>query len=166
MNDAVIVSKYLNHIKYKNHLLEFIEKDDGIPYDDKNDIIFKTDYFNKKFFIDEDTDNIFKVEFTNHLKNAFKDYYYEKLNVQQIWYQVYDTNNIHNWHTHSDCHFTNVYILKGNTKTEIKNLKGDIINYDIEEGYIITFPSYLYHRSPFHNSSDKRIIISFNAVYD
>ena len=84
MNDAVIVSKYLNHIKYKNHLLEFIEKDDGIPYDDKNDIIFKTDYFNKKFFIDEDTDNIFKVEFTNHLKNAFKDYYYEKLNVQQI----------------------------------------------------------------------------------
>ena len=49
MNDAVIVSKYLNHIKYKNHLLEFIEKDDGIPYDDKNDIIFKTDYF-KGFF--------------------------------------------------------------------------------------------------------------------
>ena len=51
MNDAVIVSKYLNHIKYKNHLLEFIEKDDGIPYDDKNDIYLKQITLIKNFLL-------------------------------------------------------------------------------------------------------------------
>jgi len=42
----------------------------------------------------------------------------------------------------------------------------NVPKFETEDGDIITFPSYLYHRSPFHNSSDKRIIISFNAVYD
>ena len=166
MNDDIVISKYINHKKYKKILLDLIEKDDGEIYNDGNDIISKTDYFNKTIFLNEQNNNLFKEEFTNHLKNIFYNLYYEKINVNQIWYQVYEKNNIHNWHTHSDCHWTNVYLLNSDMKTEIKNLKGNLIKYDVEEGDIITFPSYLYHRSPINESNKKRVIISFNGAFE
>ena len=165
MNDDIIVSNYINHNRYKQILLDLIEKDDGEVYNDGTDIISKTDFFNKKFFINEQTNNLFKNEFENHLHTIFKNFSYNLLDVRQIWYQVYEKNNIHNWHPHAECHWTNVYLLHGNMKTEIKNIKGELINYDAQEGDIITFPSYLYHRSPINTLNDKRVIISFNGNF-
>ena len=83
------------------------------------------------------------------------------------WFQQYYANAAHHWHNHSDCQFTNVYFLElpnEDYKTEIIGLEGELFSYEAKEGQMITFPSYLQHRSK-PNGNGRKTIISFNSSY-
>ena len=32
--------------------------------------------------------------------------------VQNIWYQQYNSNDEHDWHTHTGSHYTNIYFVE------------------------------------------------------
>ncbi len=114
------------------------------------------------------------------LKREWFDYFYqnvfdgwEKSFYQEIkqnihfhnaWFQWYEKGDLHDWHTHLETHFTNVYYLNlpnKDIKTSIK-VFGDEKNIDVKEGEIITFPSYWNHCSPVNIYDEPKIIISFN----
>lgn len=96
--------------------------------------------------------------------NRFDEFAWE---VESAWFQQYYDNGSHCWHTHPKCHFTNVYFLelsKNAHKTEVIGLNNKLFSYEAKEGSLITFPSFLQHRS-IPNGSDRKTIISFNTSY-
>ena len=87
--------------------------------------------------------------------------------VQLAWFQQYYKGGTHPWHNHPECQFTNIYFVEmpnEEDKTEIIGLNDKLIQYDAKEGQIITFPSFLQHRSN-PATSDRKTIISFNTSY-
>lgn len=95
---------------------------------------------------------------------------YQLLMVHNLWFQQYTTGSEHNWHVHRDCQFTSVYYLElpdSAPRTEYKDpytgLIGDI---QVQEGDIITFPSFMIHRAPKNTDLQRKTIISWNSDFD
>lgn len=94
------------------------------------------------------------------------DYGYSGYEVAEMWFQQYNKDAVHNWHVHG-CNFTAVYYLElpeGVAKTEYLdpcNFK-DVKTFDVKEGDIVIFPSFLFHRSPPNESDKRKTIISWN----
>lgn len=115
----------------------------------------------KRDYLDYFLNNIFKEyaeNFCSKIKcNEFK--------IKTAWFQVYEKGDNHVEHTHGSCHFTNVFYLQlpKNLKTNIIDLFNKKINIDIQEGDIVTFPSFYFHSSPKNDTNDKKVIISFNC---
>jgi len=88
--------------------------------------------------------------------------------IETYWFQQYETNSEHPWHTHPICAWSNVYYLefpKDGPKLEIKMpFSNEIIIPDVEEGDLITFPSNFYHRSPVNKSSNRKTIVAFDMA--
>ena len=84
--------------------------------------------------------------------------------IDNIWFQQYNKLSSHSWHTHEFAHFTNVYFVELPTKslaTEILDIK----KLDLNEGDLLTFPAYIYHRSPINLGNKRKTIISFNCNF-
>lgn len=89
----------------------------------------------------------------------------KKCIIHNYWFQQYLKNNHHNWHNHSACQFSSVYYLelpKSSIITEFLNGT----NIDAKEGDVITFPSYLYHRSPINKLKQRKTVIVFNSSFE
>lgn len=111
------------------------------------------DYF-KKFILNGFIDNL-KTFLVN----------YSKIDITKFWFQVYKKNDFHAEHTHGRTHFTNVFYVQlpqENLKTKIKKSDGSVLDFNAEEGQIVTFPAYWRHSSPINVYDKDKIIISFN----
>ena len=91
--------------------------------------------------------------------------------VTNAWYQVYSKGDRHDWHTHSQANYTNVYYLSlpnKSIKTQLYDVVSESIveNIEVEEGQILTFPASVIHRSPVNETEGKKRIISFNSNFD
>ena len=85
-----------------------------------------------------------------------------------MWFQQYEKNSFHEWHTHTQCQWSSVYYLefpKGSPRTVFVNPinNTDTFDVDTEEGDIITFPSFIVHSAPKVESNKRKTIISFNS---
>lgn len=99
--------------------------------------------------------------------DIYKNMGYSGFQVNEIWFQQYLQESEHGWHIHGS-NFTNVYYLElpeGTPKTQIINPynQKDIIEVDVKEGDLLTFPSYVLHKAPKNNSDKRKTIISFNT---
>lgn len=163
-NVPIIISKFLNHTLLKEKTLQLIEEfsDTSQVISNSADQISKTDWNTPD---DEKKYQTFiKPHLIQHTADLFKNYNAQGIRFGNIWFQQYNQDDTHDWHIHGLCHFTNVYFLElpcSTMKTEIKDFYGNLINYEIEEGDIITFPSFFYHKSS-KNISQRKTIISFN----
>lgn len=101
------------------------------------------------------------TEFTREMKGAF----FQGFEVRNFFYQQYTKNQYHSWHCH-DCQFSGVYYLdmpSGTPKTEYRDpFTDDVHEFDIEEGDVVAFPSFLIHRAPPNMIDIPKTIISFN----
>lgn len=90
--------------------------------------------------------------------------------IHNVWYSQYYKNDIHNWHTHSECQFTNIYYLElGDTNqgTEIYDgFENKRYDYDLSEGDMLTMPSFLPHRSKPMVSDVRKTVIVFNSSFN
>tara|TARA_R110000803_G_C11784309_1_gene297075 strand:+ start:40 stop:558 length:519 start_codon:yes stop_codon:yes gene_type:complete len=165
----VFVKSFDKHLEIKKPLLEeFDQLDYSTATLDKSD----NDYITKTDFNYKDKDNlkyqqVLKPLFVKHLLDLFKDYNCIDLEIINMWFQQYQQNDTHHWHTHINSHFSCVYFVElpdTNIKTEIQSFykKKHKINYKVKEGDILTFPSYLYHRSPPNIVDRRKTIVSFN----
>jgi len=96
---------------------------------------------------------VYKIGFENH-------------KVLFLWFQQYLKDATHGWHIHGD-NYTGVYYLElpeGTPTTEYCNpMNIDEVNkFDIKEGDILLFPSFVIHRAPKNLSKERKTIISFN----
>lgn len=95
---------------------------------------------------------------------------YDTWEIHNIWFQQYEQSASHGWHVHTNCQFTNVYYLElpsDTPKTQIVNpFTKKVIHLDVEEGDIITFPSFIIHKAPIVKSNSRKTIISFNSDLD
>lgn len=85
--------------------------------------------------------------------------------VLYTWFQQYNNNDVHHWHNHTGSQFANVFFVEledDSLGTEFLDPK---YNIKVKEGDLITFPSYLYHRSPLNLTQTRKTIISFNSSF-
>lgn len=106
----------------------------------------------------------------NQLNNISSELGYQKCLIHQIWFQQYFKNDYHGWHVHGH-NFTGVYYLElpaNSPKTQLINpyTQNNLILPDIQEGCVLVFPSYVIHRAPYMNESDRKTIVSFNCDID
>ena len=102
------------------------------------------------------------------LDSIFKDFGFDKYNVHNIWFQQYQLNNMHGWHTHTDCHYTCIYYVElpeNAPSTQFLDPLDNktIFKIDVKEGDILIMPSMIKHRSPAIEHNVRKTIISFNA---
>jgi hypothetical protein len=161
----IIITKIKNYKEINSKILSLIDKIPNNPIIDGKDRITHSDY---------NLPNSFKREYLEYFFEVIRPYFKDiclKLNTKKIeishaWFQQYVKNSTHQWHTHPRCNFTNIYFVElpsNSLCTEILNHA----NLDLNEGDLITFPAYYYHRSPLNSFEKRKTIISFNSdIYD
>jgi len=95
---------------------------------------------------------------------------YIECHVDELWFQQYQLDDTHGWHTHGS-NFTGVYYLDlpdTAPKTQLINPfnQEQIIMPDIKEGDILVFPSYVIHRAPKIKENINKTIVSFNCNFN
>jgi hypothetical protein len=168
----IIISTVANHTDIKNKLLMLIDEmpNNALVYNDPSivDKISKTDW-NLPNDAERKYLDFIKPVIVDTIFDSFKDLKPEGLAFTKFWFQQYSRSDTHDWHVHMRCHWTSVYFVElpdSNVKTEIQNTNRNfLIDYDAKEGDIVTFPSFLYHRSPPNFSVGRKTIISFNTNF-
>ena len=80
------------------------------------------------------------------------------------WFQQYFQNSDFGWHQH-DGHWALVYYLELPEMSEAT----EFLNYgqfDVKEGDVIFFPTFLVHRSPIIKSNQRKTVIAANVVFN
>lgn len=163
----IIVKKFKNHTKYKNELLDLINKHKSTGPDGREiSVVSRTDWY-----VDtgctRDYWSLIKDDIEEHMVEIYKSIGMEILSISNYWFQQYYKNDYHNLHIHRGSMFNNVYYVeldKSNPGTSIESYSDNSFTTpDVEEGDILTFPSIFYHTSFINNSDLRKTIISFNV---
>ena len=158
----MFITQIEEHDEYRETLLSLIDKMPESSYE----AITKTDWMLPKDSPREYLDMFYQEILGG--KNKYMEHQGEflKANTWDIsngWFQQYKDNSQHGWHNHGGANFTSVYFLElpdCEARTELKD-----VEYDAKEGYMITFPATMSHRSRgFPNG--RKTIISFNSNFN
>jgi|TARA_B110000444_G_C18513145_1_gene443200 hypothetical protein len=160
-----MINEIKNHTKIKKQLLSYIKEAESDSLDLPNEVISRTDYYveqnlnspNSKYW------NLMLEHIRPTYNNIAKKLCSKKWTIHNSWFQQYENKDEHPWHVHPTCQFSNVYYVE----LPNKNLVTQFIDkkIDAEEGCLITFPSYIYHRSAINNTNKRKTIISFNSSF-
>jgi hypothetical protein len=161
-----VISKFEEHSKIKNTLLQLIEELGQSHLDDGIDKIDNTDYnvsnVKKKYW------DFLYPSLTEHMKNVYSELGFSEFGYLNYWFQQYYKNNFHNWHVHGTASWTNIYYLElpsDDVKTHIRNQKTEsILIPNVEEGCILTLPAILWHCSPINLKEERKTVIVFNTT--
>lgn len=160
-------TKFKNHNLIKDKLIDIICNDTSGPNLDKKDQISKTDWQTSRSFASKPyfkllIDNNFAEDINDQLKNTN----IGNWQIDNLWYQLYKTNDTHDWHDHGQSHWSFVYYLKlpkDSKGTMCKDMTtGEPIDPKQQEGDIFIFPSMIKHCSPPNLDEKEKIIISGN----
>ena len=114
-------------------------------------VIFLKPYLQKLF-----------IEFANEINVT-------ECNIKKIWFQEYHKDGEHSWHVH-DSNYTGVYYLNHDSSVQNTNYydqyNDEIKSFNVKEGDVVIFPSFLLHKALPNTSSKKRLIVSFNLDFD
>lgn len=163
VNLPILRNRVENHSEIKESILKAIDDmpNSGIY---ENDSITKTDYqlpVTKPYW--NIVESIIKKTVINDMFNQFN---CPNIEISTYWFQQYLKMDTHKWHTHPQCHWTNVYYVElpnRELKTAIVDITGNnLIEFEAEEGDIISFPAMLFHSSPINMTNKRKTIISFN----
>lgn len=161
------VSTFEKHYEVKDQLLKMFETCESQRELSKNLSldIYRSDWFNNED-LEREWVKFFLSSFDKEFSDICKELGYTEYKYMQVWFQQYLTNGIHDWHTHSG-HFAHVYYLElpeDGPKTVLVNpyTQAEYIIPDVREGQIITFPSWVIHRSPRNESEKRKTVVSMN----
>jgi hypothetical protein len=167
LNCYYTISKFQKHDKLKQKLLQFINNAESqqVIADTTEVNISRADWHNC-YNEDRDWWSYVRPHLKQHLSHMFQLLGYNDYRIKEIWFQQYKTGSQHGWHIHSS-NFTNVYYLdfpEDCAKTQLINPwdQKTIIEIDVKEGDILTFPSFVIHRAPPNISVNTKTIISYN----
>lgn len=165
---AYIITKFKYHDQLKSNLLSLIDR---AEFNSPNEPLAEVNISKADWHISSNFQREWVKYIAEPLADAmidiYKDLGYDGLTIHELWFQQYQTNSGHGWHTHSS-NFTNVYYLElpsDAPKTQIVNAfnQKEIITLDVQEGDILVFPSFVIHRTEQNKSSNRKTIISYNT---
>ena len=146
----------LEHLKHKAILLDLINKIPSNSYEQ----VSKTDW-NLPKKLERKYLEYFYSNIVNNIMDQQQKYFKAKSwKISNGWFQQYEKNSFHVYHNHPNSNFTNVYFLELPNKDHVTEIKD--VEYDAEEGYLITFPATMLHRCKVV-SGGRKTIISFNS---
>ena len=175
LNTFYITHDIVEHSKIKSQLLEYINEMPDASINEEYQRLSKTDWFISK---DHERLNsqrrkyldFFKSIVTPYINNMCNELKFQEWNVDNVWYQVYNKGDTHAWHTHANTNYTNVYYLDlpdESIKTQIyDDITKSIVELEVHEGQLITFPASIKHRSPVNDTDQQKVIISFNSNFN
>ena len=164
-------TKFFEHGNLKKTLIEKINASDFKDNNYNDDAIDKFDWKISRDFQRDWVKEIIGPIYSQ--LNVFaKKMGYKKVILNDIWFQKYKQNSVHGWHVHGD-NYSGVYYLKLPTdhiSCYTQFLYPDNLNrrfrLDANEGDILFFPSFLIHRAPPLQTTNNKIIISWNCMFD
>jgi hypothetical protein len=154
------IQKVKNHKVIKDYYINEISKlpTNKVGTVGNSDWNLKDNPINYSFFASQIQENL------ENMANFFK---VKNCKLHNFWFQQYNKNDHHIWHTHGECNYTNVYYLEVDSgATEVKNpftLK--TIKMKVKEGDILSMPGFLLHRSPKFKKNITKSIIAFNTSF-
>tara|TARA_B100001250_G_scaffold374562_1_gene361485 strand:+ start:123 stop:731 length:609 start_codon:yes stop_codon:yes gene_type:complete len=164
-----VIKPFLAHDAYKTFVLTAINDDPMRKEISAEGMKIWTDYRPEVAEYTPPYWEPIKDDMTDHMQKVLvDDLRYNRMEMGNIWFQQYEEGFEHRWHVHDKTMFTSVYYLEhpeGSPPTEILNtLNGDISKVDcVQEGDILTFPSFIVHRAPTINEKDcRKTIISWH----
>jgi len=148
-----------NHDKIKKILLDQINLIPNNPINTPECKLFHTDW-NLPIEMHREYKFLFFETVKEHLYGQTQHLGAPSFQITNFWFQQYTENGIHNWHTHPNANFSNVYFLEcpEGSSTEFKNFK-----IECREGDILSFPAFLPHRSPEIHNQNRKTVIAFNT---
>jgi len=167
INLPYVVLNFKAHNKLKNKVLGAIEQIAPNSISALDHQIYKTDW-NQSNQTTRRYVEIIHKDISADLDGIFKDFGFDRYNVHNIWFQQYQENDTHGWHTHAGCHYTCIYYVElptGAPSTQFLDPLDNktIFQIDVKEGDILIMPSMIKHRSPPIKHNVRKTIISFNA---
>ena len=108
--------------------------------------------------------SIISLEINRHNQLLKEKLNLHSVNTGKVWHQQYETGDYHSWHTHNGSIYSNVMYIElsdDSPKTSFSYM-GDEYTVDVNEGDIITFPSFLAHGSK-PNTGARKTVIGFNT---
>jgi len=172
--DSILIhGEFSEHNSLKNTILNSIaeqESDSLVQIDSYySDTINKLDWSRAKDF-NRSWVKIIKPKLENYLDLVAQRAGYQRVIIEELWFQQYAQGNTHGWHIHGS-NYTGVYYLEldeSGPKTElvVPNNQNQIVVPDIKEGDILLFPSYTIHRAPQVHNNIRKTIISFNFIFN
>lgn len=159
----IFLYKVKNHFFIKDKILKFIDSQPERNHVGKSENLSKFDYevIQKKY------GSILFDNIQEYFEEFKKLFICNKITIHNYWYQQYIKNNFHSWHAHGGSNFSAIYYVELNNnkyQTEFfDTIKKSYINIgEVKEGDILTFPSYLIHRSKKIEENERKTIFSFN----
>lgn len=100
----------------------------------------------------------------SHNKGLLENFKVDTFQVDNFWFQQYETGDYHSWHNHPGCCFSSVLYVELGDSTPRTTFKwmGRSFEVNVKEGDIISFPSFVAHGSKV-NKSTRKTIISYNT---
>ena len=156
------------HTEIKDKLLKGISSSElvhNVTYLSDNTDITKCDW-NHAREKDRDWVKILLPSLTDHLSRWATAMGFKSFMIRDLWFQQYAEGSQHDWHTHG-CNWTGVYFLDipdNAEKTKFKDpMNTEIENeFDVLEGDVLIFPSFVIHKAPKNNNQKIKTIISWN----
>ena len=167
LNTFFIKSDFDQHRAVKNGLLRRISESKGenIVAEPAHTNITKSDWEDgDKLNCEREWVNYIMPDLHNHFSKCFKKVGYHHYIISKLWYQQYDKDSEHGWHIHED-NFTGVYYvdMPNGEKTQfLQPLTNEVKEFNVKEGDLILFPSFVIHRAPKVINEHTKTIISFN----
>ena len=162
------LGSFEKHNKVKTKLISLIKNTECDSLKSNNDLIHRVDW-NRSADKNRKWVKYILPYLQKYFDKCANKIGYEEASVTNLWFQQYNKNGKHGWHTHAE-NYTGVYYVKfskDSAKTELINPfsqnKKIIIN--AKEGDIVMFPSYVIHRAPEQLNNSEKIIISFNINF-
>jgi hypothetical protein len=168
MNSFYLVDKIEQHSMIKDRLLSLLDRWPSEHHrsgSDDVDRVDKLDWGDSKN-VDRPWVRLFAPILQHRLVQMMHQVGYKDVNIENLWFQQYVENDIHNWHIHGST-WVGVYYLEMDPSSPITELMDPTtqkikIVPDLVEGDIIVFPSHVIHRAPRLSSNIRKTIISFN----
>ena len=161
----IIKTKVKEHKQFKKELLNLINR---MP-NNSHQWITKSDWNLSKDFLRPYLDLFYKKVIPSSMQKMQNHFKAKRWFISHGWFQQYKNNSYHQWHTHPGTNWANVYFLELPNSKFKKKIKIDnkVIDYEVKEGDLITFPAYLLHTSE-KNKDGRKTIIAFNSdfIYD
>jgi hypothetical protein len=157
---SVYISVVQQHSLLKDYILQQIQS----MGENRHDFISNTDWHLGKDYV-RPYFEVVRPIIDNHNEQIRTLLEYETIKTINYWFQQYKTGDWHGWHIHNACVFSNVYFVNlngDNPKTRFRYL-GEEFSVPVEEGMIITFPSYLQHQSPENKSTETKTVVAWNT---
>ena len=158
-----VVSDFEHHKDIKPKLLKFLEKQNSTKSKQICEIYERSDWYVDAGIM-RDYWKFLYPSLSKHMAKIYKSLKIEKYSYSNAWFIQYGKDGKLDWHRYQDQYWASIYYVdlpKKSSKTLLKNsFDESIIETDVKEGQILTFPGIIEHCSP--PSKDDKIIIAFN----